>query len=192
MLNSKYPIYLASQSPRRQKMLSIMGIPFSIVKVNTKEEFEENENPIKIVKNISLQKLQEAKNKIHEGIIISADTIVVVENRILGKPSSEFEARKFLELLSGKSHFVYTGFALENIEIKKTILGYSKTKVSFRKLETQEIIDYIKTGSPLDKAGAYGIQDDYGAVFVEKINGCYYNVLGFPMSKIYSALKSLI
>lgn len=192
MFNSKYPIYLASQSPRRQKMLSIMGIPFSIVKVNTKEEFEENENPIKIVKNISLQKLQEAKNKIQEGIIISADTIVVVENRILGKPSSEFEARKFLELLSGKSHFVYTGFALENIGIKKTILGYSKTKVSFRKLETQEIIDYIKTGSPLDKAGAYGIQDDYGAVFVEKINGCYYNVLGFPMSKIYSALKSLI
>lgn len=192
MFNSKYPIYLASQSPRRQKMLSIMGIPFSIIKVNTKEEFEENENPIKIVKNISLQKLQEAKNKIQEGIIISADTIVVVENRILGKPSSEFEARKFLELLSGKSHFVYTGFALENIGIKKTILGYSKTKVSFRKLETQEIIDYIKTGSPLDKAGAYGIQDDYGAVFVEKINGCYYNVLGFPMSKIYSALKSLI
>lgn len=192
MLNSNYPIYLASQSPRRQKMLSIMGIPFSIIEVNSKEDFEKGENPIKIVKKISIQKLNEAKKKIHKGIIIAADTIVVVESRILGKPKDEFEARKFLELLSDKSHFVYSGFVLENIDQKKRILGYSKTKVTFRKLETQEILDYIKSGSPLDKAGAYGIQDDYGAVFVEKINGCYYNVLGFPMSKIYSALKSLL
>ncbi len=87
---------------------------------------------------------------------------------------------------------MYTGFAIVNKNLGTKIIDYSKTKVFFRKLEEKEINDYVKTGSPLDKAGAYGIQDDYGVVFVEKIEGCYYNVLGFPMSKIYKSLIKII
>jgi septum formation protein len=93
-----------------------------------------------------------------------------------------------LKKLSGKSHFVFTGFAIKNTSTGKTITDYETTEVKFRELNDIEILDYIKTGSPMDKAGAYGIQDDFGAVFVEKINGCYYNVVGLPLAKIYKYL----
>jgi len=94
--------------------------------------------------------------------------------------------------LSGKQHTVFTGFAVMNIPANKIIVDYEKTEVKFRKLEDDEINDYVLSGSPLDKAGAYGIQDDFGAVFVEKINGCYYNVVGLPLTKLYQALRKLI
>ena len=110
----------------------------------------------------------------------------------IGKPKNRTDANRILSELSGKMHTVYTGFAIAKKNSNNIINDYSKTKVYFRKISKSEISQYIKTGSPLDKAGAYGIQDDYGAVFVEKIHGCYYNVLGFPASKIYSALSKLI
>jgi septum formation protein len=115
----------------------------------------------------------------------------VLNGEIIGKPQNKKDAENILLKLSNRSHYVYTGFTLLNKNLNKQINGYSRTKVNFRKLDVKEIKDYIKTGSPMDKAGAYGIQDDFGAVFVKSIQGCYYNVLGFPASKIYEELKNI-
>ncbi len=192
MITSKYPIFLASKSPRRRDMLKMLGVKFRTLNVETSEVLNPNETPLQNVKRLALEKAIAAKEKVKNGIIITADTIVVLDKEIIGKPKNNADAQNILLKLSNRSHFVYTGFALVNKNLNKQIVGYSKTKVIFRKLDLKEIKDYIKTGSPMDKAGAYGIQDDFGAVFVKSINGCYYNVLGFPASKIYEELKKII
>ncbi len=192
MITSKYPIFLASKSPRRRDMLKMLGVKFRTLNVETEEVLNPNETPLQNVKRLALEKAITAKEKVKNGIIITADTIVVLDKEIIGKPKNKADAQNILLKLSNRSHFVYTGFALVNKNLNKQIVGYSKTKVIFRKLDLKEIKDYIKTGSPMDKAGAYGIQDDFGAVFVKSINGCYYNVLGFPASKIYEELKKII
>ena len=189
MINNSQKIYLASSSPRRKKLLEQIGLKFEVVKVNTPEKIKKNETPIKIVKRISLEKLDAAKKKINSGIIITADTIVVLNSKILGKPNNKKDAFRILNLLSGNTHFVYTGFSIFNSQNLRTISEYEKTSVKFRKLSKSEIQEYIESGSPMDKAGAYGIQDDFGAVFVQKINGCYYNVVGLPLSKFYNSFK---
>ncbi len=127
-----------------------------------------------------------------EGIIITADTIVVIKGKVIGKPKDKKEAEKILKTLSGRTHTVYTGFSVYNSLNGKTITDYEKTFVTFRKLAVHEIREYIAGGSPMDKAGAYGIQDDYGAVFIKKINGCYYNVVGLPLTKLYQTLLRII
>ena len=190
MIKSRYPIYLASNSPRRKQMLKMFGVEFKTISVDLDEVFIRNESPIKTVKRLAEEKLTLAKQQVNNGIIITADTIVVVNGKRIGKPKNKKDAENILISLSNKSHFVYTGFSIFNTNTKKQITDYSKTKVTFRELTKTEIKEYIKSGSPMDKAGAYGIQDDYGSVFVEKISGCYYNVLGFPASKIYTTLKS--
>jgi septum formation protein len=192
MINNSQKIYLASSSPRRKKLLEQIGLKFEVVKVNTPERIKKNETPIKIVKRISLEKLDAAKKKINSGIIITADTIVVLNSKILGKPNNKKDAFRILNLLSGNTHFVYTGFSIFNSQNLRTISEYEKTSVKFRKLSKSEIQEYIESGSPMDKAGAYGIQDDFGAVFVQKINGCYYNVVGLPLSKFYNSLNRII
>ena len=192
MITSKTPIYLASKSPRRRDMLTMMDISFKLLEAEIDEQINPNESPLKNVKRLAIEKCNEALKKIDNGIVISADTIVVIDKEIIGKPNSKNDAKNILKKLSGKSHFVYTSFALANKKRKILISDYSKTKVFFKPLSSKEISDYIETGSPMDKAGAYGIQDDFGAVFVEKIIGCYYNVLGFPVSKIYKGLQKVI
>lgn len=189
MISLHTPVYLASKSPRRRSMLNMMGINYTAISIEMDEIINENQSPVENVKRIALEKCRLALEEIKEGIVITADTIVVVDGRIIGKPNNKTDAKKILNTLSGRSHLVYTGFSISNKKKNKSITDYSKTKVTFKKLTTKEISDYIKTGSPMDKAGAYGIQDDFGAVFVEKISGCYYNVIGFPVSKIYQALK---
>ncbi len=191
MIKSRYPIYLASNSPRRKQMLKMLGVKFKTISVDLDEVFNPNETPIKTVKRLAEEKLNLAKLNVSSGIILTADTIVVIDGERIGKPKNKKDAERILTLLSGRSHFVYTGFSIYNINRKKQTTDFSKTKVTFRVLTNKEIKEYIKSGSPMDKAGAYGIQDDYGAVFVKRISGCYYNVLGFPASKIYSTLKSL-
>jgi septum formation protein len=191
MIHSKYPIYLASKSPRRRKMLKTLGIKFNVLDIEIEEVFNHNESPLKNVRRLALEKAIAAEKKIKNGIIITADTIVVLNGEIIGKPQNKKDAENILLKLSNRSHYVYTGFTLLNKNLNKQINGYSRTKVNFRKLDVKEIKDYIKTGSPMDKAGAYGIQDDFGAVFVKSIQGCYYNVLGFPASKIYEELKNI-
>jgi len=192
MIFSEIPIYLASKSPRRKEMLKMLGIPFQTVNINLDEKIIRSHSPLKNVKRLADEKCKLALSEIKEGIVISADTIVVVDRKIIGKPSNKSDAKNILNQLSGRNHFVYTGFAVANKSSEKKILDYSKTEVFFRKITPTEIKNYISTGSPMDKAGAYGIQDDFGAVFVKRINGCYYNVIGFPVSKIYDALKSIV
>ena len=192
MINNSQKIYLASSSPRRKKLLEQIGLKFDVLKINTPERIKKNEEPKNIVKRISLEKLKAAKKKVKNGIIITADTIVVFNNHVLGKPKNKKDAFRILDLLSGNTHQVYTGFSIFNSQNYKTISEYEKTFVKFRKLTDEEIKEYIETGSPMDKAGAYGIQDDYGAVFIEKINGCYYNVVGLPLSKFYKTLLRII
>ena len=185
-------IFLASKSPRRRKLLTQIGIKFKSFSVDLNEEIFDGEHPIKTVKRLALHKSDAACKKVKTGIIITADTIVVLNKEIMGKPKNTKDAFHILSKLSGKTHAVYTGFTICNVNTGKRIVDYEKTRVTFRKLLPEEIRDYIKTGSPMDKAGAYGIQDDFGAVFIEKINGCYYNVVGLPLAKFYKRLMEFI
>lgn len=192
MIVTKVPIYLASKSPRRRKLLKQLNLKFRSIDLHFNEKVNDDEDPIFLVKRLSIEKLNSALLKIKKGIIITADTIVVIDNHILGKPKSRADAMRILRKLSGRTHCVYTGFSIYNSENNKVITNTEKTSVTFRKLFDKEIDDYIATGSPMDKAGAYGIQDDFGAVFIEKINGCYYNVVGLPLAKVYSCLINII
>lgn len=193
MIDYPYSIYLASKSPRRKKLLQQINLKnIHTVEIDLDEKFSSAEKPISIVLRLSKEKLNLALEKIHDGVIITADTIVVINNKIIGKPKDENDAERILKLLSNRTHIVYTGFCVYNAVKDKLINDYEKTFVKFRKLKTDEIKDYINSGSPMDKAGAYGIQEDYGAVFVEKINGCYYNVVGLPLQKVYQSLLKVI
>lgn len=192
MIQTKLPIYLASKSPRRKKLLKQINLKFKVVPADIDEKILKHETPVHNVKRLSREKLDKAKQQFKKGIIITADTIVVLDDKVIGKPKDEKDAFKILSRLSGRTHFVYTGFSVFNSENGKIINDYEKTAVTFRKLGPAEIRDYIKSGSPMDKAGAYGIQDDFGAVFVKKINGCYYNVVGLPLAKVYNSLLRII
>lgn len=192
MIKTEIPIYLASKSPRRKKLLKQLNLDFKTIQIDFDENVIDGENPSALVRRLSIEKLKKSLKKIRQGIVITADTVVVLNKKIIGKPSSKSDAKKILKHLSGKTHFVYTGFSVFNSYNKKLITRAVKTSVKFRKLTNREIYDYIETGSPMDKAGAYGIQDDFGAVFIEKINGCYYNVVGLPLSKLYDALTKVL
>ena len=191
MIKTKQKIYLASKSPRRRKLLKQLGIKFYSFSVNSVEDFLDGEHPVRCVKRIALEKMELAKPKVQNSIVITADTIVVLGSQIIGKPVNKKDAIKILTLLSGKIHKVYTGFCVVNQKTNKMIVDFEKTEVEFRSLNKDEIVDYVNGGSPMDKAGAYGIQDDFGAVFVRKINGCYYNVVGLPLTKLYKTLREV-
>ncbi|NOX18478.1 MAG: septum formation inhibitor Maf [Chlorobi bacterium] len=189
MLQFPKQVYLASKSPRRRKLLKQIGLKFKSFSVDLDERFFENESPTKTVKRLADEKLKAATELKEEGIFITADTIVVVENKIIGKPKNKKDAVRLLKMLSGKKHTVYTGIAVAEKPGTLKIVDCVKTDVYFRDLNEKEIKDYVNGGSPMDKAGAYGIQDDFGAVFIKKINGCYYNVVGLPLEKLYSILQ---
>jgi septum formation protein len=191
MIKTKQFIYLASKSPRRRKLLKQLGVKFKAFSVNSTEDFLDAEHPIECVKRLALEKMDRAKQKVNNSILITADTIVVLGGKVMGKPKSKSDAIKILSLLNGKVHTVYTGFCVLNQKTNKLHLDYERTEVEFRSLKKDEIIDYVNGGSPMDKAGAYGIQDDFGAVFVKRINGCYYNVVGLPLTKLYNALRKV-
>jgi len=192
MLITKLPIYLASQSPRRKSLLEQIGLEFKTFSVELDEEILDGEHPINTVKRLSLEKLKEAEKKVSDGIIITADTIVVIDKEIIGKPLTQKDAKTILKRLSGRTHFVYTGYSIKNLLKNKLITDYRRTSVTFRDLTNTEINDYVKTGSPMDKAGAYGIQEWIGYIAVERIVGSYFNVMGLPVQKVYSELKFFI
>ncbi len=192
MIPSSLKIYLASKSPRRKKLLEQINLHPEILHCHFDEEFNSKQRVSVIAKKLALQKLDEAKKLNKKGILITADTIVVINGKILGKPESIHQAVAMLKNLSGKKHFVYTGFCVFNSLNGNMVNDYEKTEVTFRKLNESEIKEYVAGGSPMDKAGAYGIQDDYGAIFIKKINGCYYNVVGLPLTKVYLALLKVL
>lgn len=192
MINKKIKITLASKSPRRRKLLKQLKFKFTSISVDTEEKVHRGEKPSLAVKRISKEKLDKAKESVRQGIIITADTIVVLNRQVIGKPKNEKDAYRILSLLSNNTHIVYTGYSIFNWANNKLVTEYEKTFVKFRKLTDAEIWEYIKSGSPMDKAGAYGIQDDFGAVFIEKVNGCYYNVVGLPLAKLYHSLLRIL
>ncbi len=192
MIKTPLPFYLASKSPRRRKLLRQLGINFKSFSVELNEEIIDGEHPVECVKRLTKEKLDKAKIRANDGIIITADTIVVLGKQVIGKPKNTNEAVKYLKMLSGKTHIVYTGFSVFNSITQKEITEFEKTEVKFRQLSENEIKNYVNGGSPMDKAGAYGIQDDFGAVFVEKINGCYYNVVGLPLTKLYQVILKIL
>jgi len=185
-------IVLASQSPRRKKLLEQIELDFEIIVSNVEEDISGDFPPEVICSSIALDKARDVAQRLTEpSIVIGADTIVVLDDRVLGKPNSEQEAAEMLRALSGNSHYVYTGLAFIDTTTGAEKTVYEKTKVQFRELTDSEILSYIETGSPMDKAGAYGIQDDFGAVFVSRIEGCYYNVVGLPLQLFFKVLMSL-
>lgn len=190
ILSRKY--ILASRSERRYKLLKQVGLDFKVIDSNVKEVNCSGFHPVKLVKLNAQNKAQKVAVKYKNEIIIAADTIVVLGKKVLGKPSNEKEAIQILELLSNKRHIVYTGFYLIDTKSGKEIFNFEKTIVHFGKLSLGEIKYYVINHKPLDKAGSYGIQDDFGCLFIEKIIGDYYNVVGLPLVKLFSTLHNLL
>jgi nucleoside triphosphate pyrophosphatase len=183
---------LASRSPRRRLLLKQIGLTFVVKPSGVQERCSRSETPARNVRRIALEKAQHVASGLRNGIVIGADTIVVIRKRILGKPRNKKEAVAMLKTLSGKKHVVHTAFALVNAATGGWMVDAVRTDVYFRKLSDEEIRAYVSSGSPLDKAGAYGIQDDYGAVFVERVNGCFYNVVGFPLERFFKRLGEFL
>jgi septum formation protein len=182
-------IILASQSPRRKEILSLLDIPFKIMVSDADETVEEGLPAHFIAESLSLKKAASvAENVKTPSIIIGADTIVLADGKILGKPKDPDDAKEMLSLLSGKWHKVISGVTVFRTTDAKSESFYVETKVKFSNLSEREINDYIATNEPCDKAGAYAIQGK-GAKFIEQIEGDYFNVVGLPLSKLYQVLK---
>jgi len=175
------PVILASASPRRKELLEQLGLQFEVDPAHIDESMSLNENPLKYVRRLSEEKGKAIADKHPEHIVISADTIVVYNEEMLGKPIDKADAFRMLRLLSGNTHKVITAFSIfcgvKNINLTEDEL----TEVHFRDLSDADIDEYIEGGSPMDKAGAYGIQD-VKAALVRSISGCNYNVIGFPIA----------
>lgn len=182
-------IILFSKSPRRQELLKLMGLDFSIMTKDVDESFPSSLSPDKVAQYIAEKKAHAFDGEIQEEILITADTIVAIDGEILGKPIDEADARKMLEKLSGRTHQVYTGVA---ISYKQNITSFvDRTDVEFRKISSEEIDFYISEYKPYDKAGAYGIQEWIGLTCVRSLNGSYTSVMGLPTEKLYTQLAKL-
>ena len=175
-------IILASQSPRRKELLERMGITdFEVIPARGAEIFTRSLTPSQLVEELSQNKCAEVAAAHPDDLIIAADTVVAVNNRVLGKPRSEEDAARMLSALSGRLNMVYTGVTVALG--RERVTEYEITSVRFRPLTQADIVRYIATGEPMDKAGAYGIQG-YGCVLVEGISGDYYNVMGLPVCRL--------
>lgn len=177
---------LASQSPRRRELLSMLGLTFEIITADIDETMDESLSVADAVAEVSKRKALAVGARNPGRLIVSADTIVTVEGKVLGKPHSEQEAKAMLRSLSGRSHTVMTAICLCRDGVTQTHV--EETQVVFKPLSDAEIEAYIATGSPMDKAGAYGIQDG-AAVFVEGLRGDYYNVMGLPLCALVKRLR---
>ncbi|HYM20880.1 MAG TPA: Maf family protein [Candidatus Kapabacteria bacterium] len=186
-------LYLASASPRRASLIKLLGVRQVIIKpADVNETVNGNLSPKDVASSLALKKAKATAAEIvneERGVVLGADTIVVINDKILGKPNDENEATSMLMTLSNNTHTVYTGVALINLENGVMKQFVEATQVTFRKLDADEITRYVTGGSPMDKAGAYGIQDDHGAVFISRIEGDYYNVVGLPLCSTYVHLK---
>ena len=181
-------LILASGSPRRVEMMARLTKDFEIIAPEVDETILKNESPESMVLRLAVLKAETVFKKINGMFpVLAADTIVV-HNGILGKPVDEKDAAAMLSDLADSVHTVITGVAVINSANGKMVSFIEKTEVSFGPIEEAEIIDYVRSGEPMDKAGAYGIQGE-GGRFITGINGCFYNVMGFPMNKIYTNLK---
>lgn len=185
----EYNIILASKSPRRQELLKGIGLKFSVLTKDVDESFSRNISVFDVAPYLSIKKARSfEETELPENyMIITADTVVIANDMILGKPKDEDEARNMLRLLSGKKHSVVTGVTIRTKEKTKTFSATSK--VSFDILDDEDIEYYVNSFKPFDKAGSYGIQEWIGYIAVNSVEGSYFNVMGLPTQKLYQMLK---
>lgn len=181
-------VILASQSPRRRELLSLVGIPHEVVPADIDESVLAHESPASHAERLARSKAETVALREPAGVIIGSDTIVVLDGDILGKPVDAADAKGMLERLSGRTHTVLTAVAVAHRG--RTVSGVESVEVTFRPLSAQQIEAYIATGEPMDKAGAYGIQG-YGAVIVERVHGDYFAVMGLALGRLVSLLDEV-
>lgn len=181
-------IILASASPRRKELLEQIGLSFRVEPSNYQENIRFDLEPHDLARALSLEKARLVARNHRNALVIAADTFIVFEGKILGKPRTETQAKEMLETMSGKPHSVITGFTIIDADSNKTVSRSVETRVHLRKLGSNEIDAYVRSKEPLDKAGAYAIQG-LGSVIVEKIEGDYFNVIGLPLSALAESLK---
>lgn len=179
------PFILASGSPRRKALLKQLGMQFEINVSDADESFDPSWTPPEIVQDLAKRKAQTVAVASPEALILAADTVVSLNGEILNKPTDAAEAAEMLRSLSGKRHTVYSGIALIHPATHRLQTAAEATDVIFAPMTETEILSYVATGSPLDKAGAYGIQDDRGALYISRVEGDYYNVVGLPLHRLY-------
>jgi septum formation protein len=184
------PIVLASASPRRRFLLDLVGFDFEVVPPEVDEEEHADEDPVTHVHRLAEMKARSVAGGLKEGLVMGADTIVLLDGDILEKPRDEQEAFEMLSRLAGVWHVVYTGLAVVDAATGAGAVGHETTRVRIRDMSPGEIRAYIGTGEPMDKAGSYGIQG-YGAAIVEAVEGCYFNVVGLPLVRLLRLLREL-
>jgi septum formation protein len=188
-MTARPPFILASSSPRRRELLRQVGLDFAVDPADVDERMLPGESPEAFAVRVAVNKARAAAGRAGHGIVIAADTIVVLGDEVLGKPADPRDAARMLGLLSGKEHRVLTGLAVMDVRSGRMETRLASTKVWFRKLDRREIEAYVATGEPLDKAGAYGIQEK-GSLLVQRIEGCYFNVVGLPLALLGETLVS--
>ncbi|MBI3601955.1 MAG: septum formation protein Maf [Candidatus Omnitrophica bacterium] len=180
---------LASASPQRRKLMKILGLPFIVKPSQVKEKNIVTANVAHLVKHNALLKAKDVAGRLRSGIVIGCDTVVIShKRRLILKPKNFKEAKKNLKELMEKPHWVYSGLALMDVQSGKTQLGYEKTRVFMNHLSLEAIDRYHRKFSPLDKAGGFDIEGK-GALFIPRIEGCYFNVVGLPLAKLAQMLK---
>ncbi|MEI6587732.1 MAG: Maf family protein [Candidatus Moraniibacteriota bacterium] len=183
-------IILASKSERRKVLLRQIRLEFEIRESEYEEDMSAMDDPHELAKFLAFGKAQDVAKYYDDAIIIGADTFVFSGGKFIGKPKDEADARRILTDFSGKTHEIVTGLAIIDTKNNIVISDYDEAKVTFRNLMPEEIEDYIATGEPMDKAGAYGLMHR-GAVLIEKVEGDFYSVIGLPLNKLHLALKKL-
>jgi septum formation protein len=187
----QYSVILASSSPRRFELLKMIGLNFKVRPSHVKEIYQDHLTPLEYTQQNARNKGEAIAEKYRDHIVLSADTIVVLNNQIIQKPKDEKDAREILEKLSGKTHQVITSFGIMQKNAGKVLLDHEITEVQFRKLSRDELHAYINTGEPFDKAGGYGAQGA-GALLIKHVNGCFYNVVGLPLQKFFLDLDRFL
>lgn len=183
-------IYLASASPRRAEILRTVGIPFEQKVSTVAESLSVNEEPVYLAEALALAKARDVADKERDGLVIGADTIVVLKGQVLGKPKDQEDALRMLQMLNGTRHEVISGVAVVDSLTGQEKSGHEVTEVTFRSLSEEQLRRYVATGEPMDKAGAYGIQG-IGALCVQRICGCYNNVVGLPLTLLAEILEDM-
>jgi septum formation protein len=186
-------LFLASASPRRAEILTGAGIAYEVVAVNINESRLPGESPEQMVERLARTKAEADAIAIHSSepaIVLGADTVVVSDDKIFGKPANSGDAREMLRKIRGREHRVITGFAALRLPDRTILSGVETTRVWFAPMTDAEVDDYVSTGEPLDKAGAYAIQGIAGR-YIPRIDGCYFNVVGLPLARVWQALAEL-
>ena len=180
-------LVLASQSPRRKELLAILNIPFTVMPSSIDETPRAGEDPEVFVVRVAREKGMDVASRVSGSVVLSADTVVTIDNQILGKPQDEQDAIRMLRKLSGRDHWVYTAITVINQLKPETLEGIERTRVSFSPITDEEILGYIRREDVFDKAGAYAIQG-YAGVYIPRIDGNYFNVMGLPLPLVHQLL----